>query len=57
MSFLKNFYAEECGQDMVEYGLILGLVVLAAIAAFTTFGGNLSTGITDQAGKVATNVK
>jgi len=57
MSFLKNFYAEECGQDMVEYGLILGLVVLAAITAFTTFGGDLSTGITTQAGRVAGSVK
>jgi Flp pilus assembly pilin Flp len=57
MSFLKNFFVEESGQDMVEYGLILGLVVLAAIGVFTTFGGDLQTGITAQAGKVAANVK
>ncbi len=27
MSLLKNLFAEEDGQDMVEYGLVIALVV------------------------------
>ena len=48
MSFIKNFAIEENGQDMVEYGLIIALVVLAAVTAFTYFGTEVGTGIHDQ---------
>lgn len=43
MSFLKNLFVEEDGQDMVEYGLVLSLVVLAAVALLTAFNGKIST--------------
>jgi Flp pilus assembly pilin Flp len=33
--FLKNLWLEEGGQDMVEYVLLLGFVVLAAMAVMT----------------------
>ncbi len=33
--FLKDLWLEEGGQDMVEYVLLLGFVVLAAIAVMT----------------------
>jgi len=46
MSFLKNLFVEEDGQDMVEYGLVIALVVIAAVAAVTTFQGKLSAGFT-----------
>lgn len=32
---------DEAGQGMVEYGLILALVAIAAIAALTLLGGNV----------------
>ena len=35
---LKRFMVEEDGQGMVEYGLILGLISIVAIAALTTAG-------------------
>ena len=41
MSFLKNFFVEEEGQDMVEYGLVIALVVVGGITAY----GLLSTQI------------
>jgi Flp pilus assembly pilin Flp len=44
MSLWKQFIAEEQGQDMVEYALVLSLVALIAIAAVTTFGGYVNTG-------------
>ncbi|MBV9503449.1 MAG: Flp family type IVb pilin [Acidobacteriia bacterium] len=46
MSVLKSFFVEEDGQDMVEYGMIIAVLVLGAIAAFTAFGGKISTGLT-----------
>lgn len=35
---LKAFLVEEEGQGLVEYGLILGLISIVAIAALTTAG-------------------
>jgi pilus assembly protein Flp/PilA len=40
--FLNWFVKEESGQGMVEYGLILGLVALAVIAALTLLGTNIN---------------
>lgn len=48
MTFLKNFFKEEDGQDMVEYGLVIALVVLGAVVAFTHFGSQVADGITTQ---------
>jgi pilus assembly protein Flp/PilA len=52
MSFLKNLFVEEDGQDMVEYGIVIALVVIAAAAAMTTFSGAISTAF----GKLGTSV-
>lgn len=38
---LKRLWKEEKGQGMVEYGLILALVAVAAIAALSILGGNI----------------
>ncbi|MCI6272917.1 MAG: Flp family type IVb pilin [Erysipelotrichaceae bacterium] len=38
VSFLKD----ESGQSMVEYGLLISLLVVGAIAALELFGKNLS---------------
>jgi pilus assembly protein Flp/PilA len=45
MSFLKNFFAEEEGQGMVEYGLVISLVVVGGITAYTAFGTAITTGL------------
>jgi pilus assembly protein Flp/PilA len=42
---LARIQAEE-GQTMVEYGLILALVSVVAIAILTTLGGNVKTTFT-----------
>jgi Flp pilus assembly pilin Flp len=57
MSFWKTFFNEESGQDMVEYGLVVGLIALVAIVAFQAFSTSLNGGITAQAKQVADHVK
>lgn len=44
MSFIKKLFVEEDGQDMVEYGLVIALVVLGSAALLTAFSGSISTG-------------
>ncbi|MBU9721313.1 MULTISPECIES: Flp family type IVb pilin [Bacillaceae] len=41
MKQFKKFMNEETGQGMTEYGLILGVIAIGAVAAFTAFGGAL----------------
>ncbi|MCU9613534.1 Flp family type IVb pilin [Caldibacillus lycopersici] len=41
MNQVKRFFKEEEGQGMTEYGLILGVIAIGAIVAFTAFGDSL----------------
>ena len=45
---------DQRGAGLVEYAMLAGLVAIAAIAAFTTFGGAVSSKITNQATTVGT---
>jgi len=56
MNFFSKFQqilSQEEGQSMAEYGLILSLVAVAAIAGFTLLGGNVNTMVTNLAGKIS----
>ena len=33
---------EESGQTMAEYGVVLSVITIAAVAAFLTLGGNIA---------------
>lgn len=47
----KRFAADESGQALVEYGLILALVAVVVIVALSVLGKNLTsmfTGVSDQ---------
>ncbi len=48
MKNLMNIIKDENGQGMVEYGLILGLIAVAAIAALLLLGPKIK-GIFDSA--------
>ena len=48
MKSLKRVIKDENGQGMVEYGLILGLIAVAAIAALIILGPKI-TGVFDSA--------
>src|SRR5439155_24979816 len=41
--------AEETGQTMAEYGVVLALVTLAVLAALTMLGANVSSALTGVA--------
>jgi len=41
-NFVKNFVADEQGQDIVEYSLLLVLIGAAAVFVLTTMGTSIS---------------
>lgn len=43
MNLISRLIKEESGQGMVEYGLIIALVAVAAIIGLTAMGGQLNT--------------
>lgn len=47
IQMLKSMIRSEKGQGMVEYGLILAVIAVVAIGAFTTMGTSLSTKMGD----------
>ncbi|HUY41906.1 MAG TPA: Flp family type IVb pilin [Candidatus Dormibacteraeota bacterium] len=42
-SAVKTLVKDDSGATLVEYGLLLALVALAAITAMTTLGGKISS--------------
>lgn len=52
LSMIRKLVKNEEGATAIEYGLIAALISVAAIAAFTTVGTNLSTVM----GKVGTDL-
>ena len=41
MTFLRNFWNDEQGQDLIEYTLLLAFVALASAALFIGSGGSV----------------
>lgn len=41
MTFLRNFWNEEQGQDLIEYTLLMAFVALASAALFLGAGGSI----------------
>ena len=41
MTFLRNFWNDEQGQDLIEYTLLLAFVALASAALFIGAGGSV----------------
>jgi Flp pilus assembly pilin Flp len=46
---IRQFFHEEDGQALVEYGLILALIALIAISAITLFGKGIKNSLYDKA--------
>jgi Flp pilus assembly pilin Flp len=41
--FLKSFWQEEEGQDLIEYTLLLAFIALASASIFVSAGGSVSS--------------
>lgn len=41
MTFLKNFWQEDQGQDLIEYTLLMAFVALASAALFIGAGNSI----------------
>ena len=53
MKRLIRFFKDEKGATAVEYGLMLGLIAVAILAAVTLLGTSLSTEFTQLASDVS----
>jgi Flp pilus assembly pilin Flp len=42
-SFLKSFWLEEDGQDLIEYTLLLAFIALASASLFLNAGGSVNS--------------
>ncbi len=42
MTFLRNIWNDEQGQDLIEYTLLMAFVALASAALFIGAGGSIS---------------
>lgn len=42
LSFMKKFWQEESGQDLIEYTLLMAFVALASASLFISAGGSVS---------------
>ena len=38
---IKRVARDEAGQDLIEYGLLIGIITLASVLAITTIGGKV----------------
>ena len=56
LSITLQLWADENGQDLIEYVLIGGVVGLAAIAGMGTLANNLNAGFTAIGNHISTNV-
>jgi pilus assembly protein Flp/PilA len=41
-ALLNRFVNEESGQDLIEYGLLIGIITVACIASIKTIGTKVS---------------
>ena len=41
MTYLRNFWTDEQGQDLIEYSLLMAFVALASAALFIGAGGSV----------------
>ena len=52
MEKIGNFFKDECGASMVEYGLLVALIAVVCIVAVTTLGSSLITKFQDVSDSV-----
>jgi Flp pilus assembly pilin Flp len=53
MTFVRNFWNDEQGQDLIEYTLLMAFVALASAALFIGAGTSINTIWTTANGQLA----
>jgi pilus assembly protein Flp/PilA len=48
----RNIFADEEGQDLIEYALVVALISFAAVAGMNTVATNINTAFTSIGGKL-----
>jgi len=51
---IKQFFVEEEGQTLVEYGLLISLIALVVIAVLTLLGGKIKNTFNTAASSIST---
>jgi Flp pilus assembly pilin Flp len=51
-AYIRANLNKEEGQTMAEYGVVLALITLAVVAAFTLLGTNILNVVTSVAGRI-----
>ena len=49
-----QIFQEDCGQDLIEYALVVALIALAATAGMTTVAGKINTAFANIGNKLTT---
>jgi Flp pilus assembly pilin Flp len=49
---IVRFVREDAGQDLIEYGLLVGIITVGAIAAIQSIGPKVTKFFTDLDGKL-----
>jgi len=49
---IKNLFIEESGQDMVEYGLVIALLIVGAAVGYATFFNSINNALNTLAGNI-----
>lgn len=52
---VKRLYREDAGQDLVEYGILTGMVITIGIAIFTTISTKMGNAYTSWGTEIQTN--
>jgi len=51
-NLFNRFVREDAGQDLIEYGLLVGIITVGAIASIKLIGPKVATYFSDLAGKL-----
>ena len=54
---MKNFFKDESGQGMVEYGLIIALIAIVVIGALTLLGPEIEKVFNKATGELTNAIK
>ena len=52
MNLFNRFVREDAGQDLIEYGLLVGIITVGSIAAITAIGPKVQKFFDDLNGKL-----